>query len=187
MMKLTYNRKIVATILYSSVLLYASSSQAANNNGPNQLGGINLELSVEIVAFTCGISIDQNNKVIELGTWSNQHFRKKGDKTTETMIRYNVSDCPTISEISFSFSGPKDRLEPELLAINPGALSAQNIAIELLDSEKKHLALNTASPKIQLDKNGNGQATFYARYVATTASPSVGKANATATFNITYD
>lgn len=176
---LRHRRKL--SILFTS-LLCSPCSYAIN-----ELGKINLELSVEVVTFTCGISIDQNNKMVELGSWSNQRFKNKGDTSPEQVFEYRISDCPAIASVNFRFSGPKDPQDPELLAIDKNALAAQNIAIEILDSDKKRLALNTASPKIKLDKDGNGLAQFYARYRATTAAPRAGKANATATFTIQYD
>lgn len=169
------------TLLLSG-LLCSSLSNAAN-----ELGKINLQLTVEVVSFSCGISINQSNKTIELGSWSNQIFKKKGDTSPEKIIEYYISDCPATPTVTFRFSGSKDLQDPELLAIDKNALAAQNIAIELLDHDKKRLALNSTSAKVQLDKNGNGVATFYARYMATSAIPPTGKANATATFSIQYD
>lgn len=153
----------------------------------NDLGKINLVLNVEVVAFSCGISVNQSNKTVELGSWSTQVLKKKGDTSPEKIIEYQISDCPAIPAVTFRFTGPKDSQEPELLAIDQNALSAKNVAIELLNHDKKRLALNSTSAKVQLDKNGNGLATFYARYMATSALPHVGKANATATFSIQYD
>lgn len=182
MMKIQFIQ-CMTTLMLLCGIAQTSTSHAASN----QLAKINLELSVDIVAFSCGISVDQNNKTVELGNWTSQFFKKKGDVTSEKIIQYNVSNCPAIPSVNFSFSGPKDGVEPELLAIESGTLAAKNVAIELLDSGKNRLALGKPSPKILLDNNGNGTATFYARYVATSLQPQAGHANATATFNIQYD
>lgn len=172
-------KQTLLPLLCGSLLIHSAAAY--------ELGRVNIELSGEIVAYSCGVEVSQANKKVELGRWALKNFRAAGDKTQSMPFSFQLQNCSPSSAVTFVFSGKKDKQDSSLLAINEGASAAGSVAVEILDSQKNRLPVETKSPKIAMDINGNGQAQFYANYIATGNRPTPGIADADATFMITYD
>ncbi|OBU07351.1 fimbria assembly protein [Morganella psychrotolerans] len=174
-------------ILNPALLIIASGFLSPHFAAAYELGRVNLRLSGEIVAYTCGVEVSQANKKVNLGRWPLKHLKATGDRTQSMPFGFQLQNCPPSSSVTIVFSGKKDKQDNTLLALTEGAAAAKSVAVEILDSQKKRLPLDTKSPKIAMDINGNGQAQFYANYIATGSQPTPGTADADATFMITYE
>lgn len=170
------------TKLLGLILLCPSSICFAE---PLELGRINIELFGEVVVSTCGVF--EEKKYVDLGHYASNDLAHVGAKTPAVPIVFRLSNCLPGIPVSFMFSGSKNAVDAELLAIEPGAEAAQNIAIEILDQDKKRLALEHRSQGLIANLTGDITATFYANYIVTQAAAKAGKANASAQFVIQYD
>lgn len=152
-----------------------------------ELGHINIVLSGEVVVSTCGVLESEKNKYVDLGIYSTKNLNMVGNKSITIPIPFNLRSCLPGVPITLSFSGTQDENDSELLAIDNTTNSAKNIAIEILNPDKKRLPLNTKSQTLTADQDGNFSTIFYANYVVTKNSASPGVANASAQFTIQYD
>lgn len=92
-----------------------------------------------------------------------------------------------MSDIQIKFAGTSVGTEGLLAIDGSGDVGvAKNVAIELLDSDSSHLAVNTLSRSVTANSNGTASFTFYARYKSLASPVSGGTANASATFSFTY-
>lgn len=152
-----------------------------------QLGKINIRLSGEVVAYTCGVLEREKDKYVNLGTYSTKNFNTVGKKGNVFPIPFNLYNCLPNIPFTLTFSGNSDASNADLLALDQQTNSAKNIAIEILTPNKTRLPLNKQSESFKADSNGNLSTTFYANYIVTKNSPTAGVANATAQFTIQYD
>lgn len=60
---------------------------------------------------------------------------------------FQLQNCPPSSAVTFVFSGKKDKQDSSLLAINEGASAAGSVAVEILDSQKNRLPVETKKPE----------------------------------------
>lgn len=171
-------------IIGSLICLGISHSSYADDV---ELGHINIELYGEVTVSTCGILESEQNKYVDLGSHATKDLSRVGNKTVPVSIPFNLSNCPPGSPVTLTFSGNRNQVNPELLALEDTPNAATNIAIEILDSDKKRLPLDTKSPSLIADQDGNIFTTFYANYIATKDFATPGVANGNAQFTLQYD
>jgi len=147
------------------------------------LGEINIELRGNVVDFTCAVEAADSNKTVALGTWPTKQLRTSGSTTQPVPFTLHLVDCPPGSA-SITFSGAP-ATDNALLALSDSEM-AKKVAIELRDSDRKRLPLQSASPPVPIDDEGNATLHFYANYIALADTPQPGQANAEATFTINY-
>lgn len=171
------------SIIFLNILVITSSSYAATV----QLTRINIRLSGEVIAYTCGVLEEEKEKYINLGTYSTKNLNAVGKKGRIIPIPFNLYNCAPGVPFTLTFSGSSDSSNADLLALDQQTNSAKNIAIEILTPNKTRLPLNKKSESFKADSNGSLSTTFYANYIVTKNSPTAGVANATAQFTIQYD
>lgn len=152
-----------------------------------ELARINVELFGEVTTSTCGVLESEQHKYIDLGVHSIKSLNGVGTKTKPVPIPFTLSNCHPNSPITLTFSGTQDVSNPEFLALESLPNMAKNVAIELLDYDKKRLPLNTKSQTLTADQDGRIVTNFYANYIVTRDSVTPGVANANAQFTIQYD
>lgn len=169
--------------LFGLSALHASYAQNHNL----RLDSINLTLSGVVTEKTCGVLSTEQDKYISLGSIRVGQSMLKGDRSPRVPINFEMSSCPANGSVTITFTGNKDSIDTELLAIDNIANKAKNVAIEITDKNKIRVALDKKSQPISTDSHGNTSAVFYANYFVTQGAADVGKANAKMQFSIEYE
>lgn len=149
------------------------------------LGEINIQMSGNIVDFTCVAEGSDSDKTVTLGTWPTKQLSTTGSRTQPMPFTLKLTGCPP-GAASITFSGKADGSNSGLLALND-ASTASHVAVEIRDADKTRLALQQASQAVSVDAQGNAILSFYANYIATADNPQPGRADADATFMINYN
>lgn len=174
-------------LIKTGLLLVCIGSSHIGHAALNELARINVELFGEVTTSTCGVLESEQHKYIDLGIHSTKSLNSIGAKTKPVPIPFSLSNCHPNSPITLTFSGTQDASNSDLLALESVPNMAKNIAIELLDHDKKRLPINTKSQTLTADQDGRVVTDFYANYIATSDSITPGVANANAQFTIQYD
>lgn len=146
-----------------------------------------LTLKGNVTEQTCELGSDSEDIYVDLGSWDTASLNARvGNTTTKSAFIITLANCP-VSDIQIKFAGTTVGTEG-LLAIDGSGNAgvASNVAIELLDSDSSHLAINTLSRAVTVNSDGAASFTFYARYKSLASEVSGGTANASATFSFTY-
>ena len=173
--------------LFMIMLLSTLSITHLSHAETVELGRINIELFGEVTVSTCGVLQSEQNKYIDLGSYSSKNLSRVGHKTPAVPIAFHLSNCLPGSPITLTFHGNKDPVDRELLALDHVENHAQNLAIEILDHNKQRFPLDVKSQDLIADQAGNIAATFYAHYIVTRDFATAGVANASAQFIIQYE
>lgn len=164
-------------------LLNATSAHA---DGP--LAKINIRLTGTVVAMGCTVDPGDVDKTVDLGGWATKDMKKAGQTTRQVPFALHLTGC-TASGVTTVFTGTKDKIRPELLALkSDGADYAAGVAVQIMDSTGKRIPMGGNAPRGVVDDNGNLTLSFRANYVATgdnTVRP--GEADADTVFTLTYD
>ncbi|ENZ7484583.1 fimbrial protein [Klebsiella aerogenes] len=170
---------VTAAVIFSGLSLL-NSAQASN-------GQINV--TGNIVANTCNISIDDRNKTVNMGTVSSKQFLDGTTTAFPKEFTISLVDCgPAASGMTVGFHGAEDTNRHDLLALDTDSASASGMAIALLDANKTPIPINTRTSTYGINANADLMVLhFFAQYTANGASVSAGKANAMATFDFIYD
>lgn len=139
-----------------------------------------------VVLATCGVVATEEKKYVDLGVNSTSVLSEIGNKSNSQIISFNLMNCPPNNRVSIKFIGNRDTENSDLLAINSGANTAKNIAIELQDINKSRVRLGFKN-HYTTDQDGKLSTNFYAHYIVTKKSALPGKANSQATFEIEYE
>ncbi|MBB1200323.1 fimbriae assembly protein [Enterobacteriaceae bacterium 89] len=158
-------------------------SSAAQADSP--LGQINIELTGNVVDFSCVAEAGDSDKTVELGRWATKQLRQTGSTTSQVPFTLSLTGCPPGSA-SIAFSGKPDGSDPSLLGLNASS-GASRVAVEIRDSDRSRLPLQQSSREVAVDAQGNVRLQFYANYIATAEDPQPGTADADATFTINYN
>ena len=148
------------------------------------LGEINIELTGNVVDYTCVAEGSDSDKSVELGRWASKQLRQTGSTTSLIPFSLSLTGCPP-GAASITFAGKADASDPSLLGLNASS-TASRVAIEIRDSDRSRLPLQQASREVAVDAQGNATLQFYANYIATAEDPQAGSADADATFMINY-
>lgn len=168
---------LVSLMLIASVLLPARAD----------LGLTNMQLSATLLANSCSVSTGTQEQTVELGTWSSKQFMAGSQSPNPTRFEIVLENCGVAaSGVEVTFHGSAPAADNSLLALNASS-SATNVAVAILDSERRRLALGQPTPVYALSANAARVAlVFYGQYVAVGTPVTVGSANADATFTLTY-
>ncbi|MFW1800777.1 fimbrial protein [Acinetobacter nematophilus] len=181
-MKRTIYKAVSAISIISGLIVHNQIAYAAN-----VLGRINFELYGVVTISTCGVLDSESEKYVDLGKHGTKNLASAGDKSLVVAIPFDLSNCPPNGSVNVTFSGNKDSVNNELLAIENNANSAKNIAIEISDKNKKRIPIGVKSENMLVDQNGNLSTLFYANYIVTQNRSTAGWANANAQFTVQYD
>ncbi|AOR65550.1 fimbrial protein [Pectobacterium wasabiae] len=151
------------------------------------LGLTNVRLTATLLANSCSVSAGTQEQTVDLGTWPSKQFAVGSQNSNPTRFEIVLENCGVAaSGVEVTFYGSAPAVDNTLLALNAGS-SATNIAVAILDSERRRLALGQPMPLYALSANAARVAlVFYGQYVAIGTPVTVGSANADATFTLTY-
>lgn len=167
------------------LLLLASCSTLAD------LGHVNLIMSGEIMKESCDIDANNLTQSIEIGDFTVGTFKSVGSVSADKSFKILLSKCsPEIKSAGVTFTGTAQAGgDPSLLVLSDttgGGNMAQGIAVQLLDSNKSPLAINSINP-IRYDISpGENTLSFALRYKAVTLPVTAGNATAVLYFNMDY-
>lgn len=151
----------------------------------NPLGQINIELTGNVVDYSCVVEAADSDKSVELGRWATKQLRQAGSTSSAVPFTLSLTGCPPGSA-SITFDGKPDGSDPSLLGLNASS-GASRVAVEIRDSDRSRLPLQQESREVAVDAQGNATLRFYANYIATADDPQPGTADADATFMINYN
>lgn len=175
------NKFIPKALSTALLLLTAHSVMAADTP--------NLEITGTIVSRTCSVSAESQNMTVAMGNVSNKQFFQTGEGGSYVPLTLHLENCgKEANQVSVTFNGTPDSVNPNLLSIGTDAEAAAGVAIALYDSEKAPIPINTTTKPTTLTASAaNVSLPFYARYLANGAQLKPGIANATSTFSLNYD
>jgi type 1 fimbria pilin len=145
----------------------------------------------EITDQICSVSANSQNMIVPLGKVSKSVFgTTAGAKSTPAHFKIDLLNCPAGSNgAHVTFQGTANSVNSKLLRINNagevGVLAATGVGVELSDSTGTPFALGSESPRYPLGE-GDNSLKFQAAYVSTGTAVTVGPANATAQFTVSY-
>ncbi len=145
----------------------------------------------EIVDAPCSIAPASQNLIVPMGRVSRPALDgAAGKRATPARFSIALRDCgATAKGATVSFTGATDATVKDLLRIansgQVGAGSATGVAIELGDSAGTKIPVGAQSAVYTLGQ-GSNDLDFQAAYVSTGEAVTVGPANATAQFTVTY-
>lgn len=152
------------------------------------LGHVNIKLAITIIEQGCTVDPGDIDKPVGLGEWATKNMKKAGQTTRQVPFAIHLTGC-TASGVTTAFTGTKDRVNPELLALkSDGDDAAAGVAVQIMDSTGKRISMGDNAPRGVVDENGNLTLSFLANYVVTgdgTVRP--GTADADTDFTLTYD
>ena len=160
-------------------------SQAAFADG----GTVNF--NGQIVDSPCSIDPSSQNITVPMGTVSRAVLNgAAGKKATPSKFQILLTNCgATAKGATVTFTGTTDANVKDDLAISNagqvGVTAATGVAIELGDSAGTKVPVGSASGTYVLGL-GNNPLNFQAAYVSTGPAVTVGPANSTAQFVVTY-
>lgn len=171
---------IYAAISLLALLTVTSTSQA-------YLGSINLHISAIIVANTCTVSVNSQNRIVDMGVWGTKQFAATPEVTPLVPFTINLENCGGAAKgVEVIFNGTHDPVNNSLLAII-GSGSAKNIAVSILDRNRIRIPLGESSIVYGLYPNAKLVILdFYAQYVGTGGLVTPGLANADTIFTLDY-
>lgn len=167
----------------STALLLLTAHNALAADTPN------LEITGTIVSRTCSVSAESQNMTVQMGNASNKQFFQAGEGANYVPVTVHLEKCgKEANQVSVTFTGTPDSVNPNLLALGADAQAATGVAIALYDGDKTLIPINTATDPSPLEpSSANVALPFYARYLATGSQVRSGTANAVATFSLVYD
>ncbi|SUY92929.1 S-fimbrial protein subunit SfaG precursor [Buttiauxella agrestis] len=167
------------------LLLLASCSTLAD------LGHVNLIMSGEIMKESCDIDANNLTQNVEIGDFAVGTFNSVGSVSADKSFKILLSKCsPEIKTAGVTFTGTAQAGgDSSLLALSDttgtGNL-AQGVAVQLLDSNKIPLAINSLNPVRYPISPGDNTLNFSLRYKAVSLPVVAGNANAVLYFNMDY-
>lgn len=152
------------------------------------LGEINIRLSGTVVALGCTVDPNDVDKPVQLGEWATKQLKKTGQTTSPVPFSIHLTGC-TASGVTTTFTGTKDKANPELLALKSDDDDyATGIAVQIMDGSGQRIPMGNSSPRRIIDENGNVTLNFQANYMATgNTSVRPGSADADTEFTLSYD
>lgn len=182
----------IASCLVAGVVLMSGAAHAEDPATPVIVNGGTVHFKGDLVNAACAVSTQSDGQVVQLGQYRTASFTKAGDTSAQIPFTIVLNDCDSTvaATASAAFVGQADAVDPTLLAVNSGdnTTTAKGVGIEILDRASKVLTpdgetFSTAQNLI----DGTNTLPFTARYKATSATATAGKANADAIFVMKYE
>lgn len=164
---------------YGAALLLLFSSGAAAYD-------VLVSITGNITGNTCTVAVNSKNIEVDLGITAINQFRNPGD-TGNFIAPFTIylEECgPGFTGVRVMFSATPDDGNNDVVKNSAG--DATGLGIQLLDAQKKPLALNSPSPIYGMAQDSSVAMTFYARPIATQQSVAPGTISATATYTLEY-
>lgn len=168
-------------ILLAVLGMALSPALLAYEGGP---GTINI--TGKIHSDTC--VLDNDNLRVELGNINSHEFNQKDKQSDPVHFAVVLTNCEnTVSGVSVKFSGTSAPGNPALVAIDNVTGAATGLGINIMDDQKKPIAINSDSHQYPIVAGGSSNMlNFYASYMTIADVITAGPASASVTFALTY-
>ncbi|NIY48196.1 type 1 fimbrial major subunit FimA [Cedecea colo] len=183
----------VASSLVAGIALLSGSAYAADPvSTPVTVNGGTVHFKGELVNAACSVSTQSDSQIVKLGQYRTAAFTKAGDTSAQIPFTIVLNDCDSTvaATAAAAFAGQADAIDPTLLAVNSSdnSTTATGVGIQILDRASKVLPPDGATFSTAQNLNGGvNTLPFTARYKATAAKATAGRANADATFVMKYE
>lgn len=169
------------TVFCTGALLVGFAGSVQSHDGQVNITGT-------ITDNTCIVSPDSVDFTVNMGNAASKQFAHPGDGTRYEPFSINLEKCGgAASNVDVSFQGAADSMNTDLLALNGGAGYASGMGVGIYNQDKTMIPMGSESEQTKLTPYQPTVAlNFYARYIADGATVTVGTANASATFLLTY-
>ncbi|MCV2531638.1 fimbrial protein [Enterobacter wuhouensis] len=175
------NYRTLLRIVAGGLYMLISGTACSSGNG------VEIDVSGTVVASGCDVS--STSQSVPVGDFSSATFKSVNDTSAEKDLPITLTNCSSdISGAAVTFSGTADADNADLLALSDTSGAggmASGVGIEILDPNKKPVALNSLSDEIPLTA-GDNALTFYLRYKATQIPVSPGNASSIMYFDLVY-
>ncbi|OAT34741.1 fimbrial protein [Proteus myxofaciens] len=139
---------------------------------------------------TCAVAPGSQNQVVDLLVNAVRQLHSPGEVTPFVPFNIELTPCGTaVTAVKVGFVGIADTNNKSLLALESGSANASGVGIQILDSHKIPLPLNSDSNNIMWTSLVAGQSNtlrFYARLMASKLPIVPGHIRATATFTLEF-
>lgn len=167
-------------------LLFLCISMTMRADADVPLSLINIRMTGTVVRTGCAVDPLDVNKSVSLGSWSTKSLNKTGATTSPISFSIHLLEC-TVNGVTISFSGKKDEIDPDFLALNNNTESV-GVAIQIMDNKGKRIPMGEQAPRGLVDEEGSVVLNFLVNYIATADnSAKPGNADADTEFTLTYD
>ncbi|ALX96570.1 fimbrial protein [Serratia sp. JSRIV001] len=142
----------------------------------------------EIIDQACTVHSDSENQTVTLGKVFVGAF-KGGAGVTAASKDFSLilQDCPdTVKAATVRFDGIQVAGNDAVLALTDEPGVATGVGVQIADNNNKVINLHTDSSVYPLSSTEDNVLGFVARYYATSATVTAGKANAVSNFTIIY-
>ncbi|WP_318447691.1 fimbrial protein [Photobacterium leiognathi] len=153
----------------------------------NDIKNTSINITGNVIDNSCEVLPSK----IDVNLFNNplKQLNYKGAVTANVLFSINLIHCgDSVKEIRVVYKGEADNIDKNLLAINKVPGSAEGVAIQLLDSNKKQKPINQLMNNTQWIPlhPGSNLINYYARLKATTNKVTYGHVHSQAIFNIEY-
>ena len=154
---------------------------------------VTVNLNGGILTQSCNISSQDLIKNINFPDLNPSDFSQAGATSAEQPVSIFLENCTgKVNNVAYEFSGDADAADSTLLKITGKSVSentplATGLAIEILDRDKKKVALNTKKALNEIITGATYSLDFYFRYKAVSNNVSSGDASAVVYLDIYYE
>ncbi|OSL84475.1 fimbrial protein [Escherichia coli] len=148
-------------------------------------------LCIHVKAPTCKITDDSKNINVFLGRHNKTGFTGLNSTTVPVPFNINLTNCENVGSVFMQFNATEDSTMTanEVIKIDDQPEGASGLGVQILSADGALVPLNQVS---QVWSGSKGSQTNYrfayqARYIQTQPTVTGGKANASATFVVTYN
>lgn len=153
------------------------------------LAQINLTMTGTIVDTTCDIDTNSKNQTVHIGSFATTEFKSVGSTTVDAPFSIVLKKCSSmVKNAALLFTGTTGS-DPTLLSLSDTSGSgnmASGIGVQVLDQNKKAIAINSTTPLKYALKTGDNTLSFSLRYKSTQADVKPGNATAVLYFAVEY-
>lgn len=138
---------------------------------------------------TCTVEAGSANQTIPMGNISAKAFKTAGDTALPTKFSIALAGCPeSVTKASVKFDGAYAQGNSTLLSLNEEKGVATGLGVAIYEADgTTQIPMASFSTAQSVQKDISNVFTYVAKYMATSDTVTVGPANATTQFSISYN
>jgi len=182
------NKKITLVSAVIATLVCGAASAEDEVTTPLTVNGGKITFNGEVTSGACAVSGSDTDKIVTLDTVKADTFTA-ADQLANAKKPFNISllDCNTDTResVQITFNGQTVEGKPGILANTAGVGSAQNVGLQIFNSDGTALNIGDLSSKINLTDTTT--IPLSVDYKSTGAVVTAGKVQSAANFMLTYN
>lgn len=191
-MKRTAISSLFAASAFAMISGYSFAATTVN--------GGRVDFEGDVVSAACALDLSSAKQTVKMGQVRTSAFTGVGVSTSSVAFDITLTGCNVSAEsatragqtradssnVAIGFTGVVDSTNDKALSLNGGDGAADGIGLQIKDAGGKVVPLDGKASTSVLLNDDRVVVPFQAYYISTKPSVKAGKANATATFTITY-